>query len=66
MKTTFCDNIVIHCYPNSPYIAKAQANFRMGHRIVWGIVMRDLDAIMNYMQKHSFCDGIQYKIINHN
>jgi hypothetical protein len=61
----FCDNIVIHSYPNTRYIAKASASFRQGEKIVYRIVMRDVDAVLAYMARQPFCTDIPYRIINH-
>lgn len=61
----FCDNIIIHSFPNSKYIVKAQVSFRRGNKIVWRIVMKDVDAVRAYMERQPFCTGIPYRIINH-
>lgn len=60
----FCDSIVIHNYPNAKGI-HALVNFRRGGKIVFRSVMVDVNAVLAYMARQPFCQGIPYKVITH-
>lgn len=61
----FCDNIVIHSYPNARCVIKASVNFRRGSKIIFRIVMVDVPAVLSYMERQPFCDGVPYRVITH-
>lgn len=62
--TTFCDNIIIHYYPNDKVI-KTLTNFRKGNKTVISMAMSDLNAVYDYMSRQPFCSGVKYRVIAH-
>ena len=46
------DNAILHYYPLSPYIAKAEVNLRFGSKIVLRVVLRDDEVAAKWMQDH--------------
>jgi len=61
----FCDQIIIHNYPNSTMPVKAQANFKRDGKIINTAVMADVESILAYMARQPFCDGVPYRVITH-
>lgn len=59
------DNIVIHSFPNSPTIVKAAANFRNGRKIRNSLVMKDVESILAYLDRHTEFKCLPYRIITH-
>ena len=59
------DNVIVHAWPNSPYIVKCAVHLRHGKKIIERFVLKDLAAWNLYQdsRKWSF-DSI--KVINHN
>ena len=45
----FCDNAIVHFYPNSPYIGKCCLHLRSGNRIVLRLVLRDQYTAYEYL-----------------
>ena len=62
--TAFCDNIIIHYYPNDKII-KTLTTFRRGNKIINSMAMADLDGVIDYMERHEFCTGVKYRVITH-
>ena len=61
----FCDQIIIHSYPHSECPIKAVVNFKRAGKIVISSAMCDTDAVLSYMARQPFCDGVPYRIITH-
>lgn len=61
MKT---NNVIIHAYPDSPYIAKAKMNFRWNDRIEMSVVMRDEAACREYLERRGW-SGLKTRVISH-
>ena len=58
------DNIVIHEWKNSPYVAKATFSFRQGKKIILSGCMKDIQAVLAWRDR---CfPEIPCKIIHHN
>lgn len=57
------DNVVIHAWPDSPYIVKASASFRTGKKIGWQIAMKDVNAVIAYLDRQF--PGMPYRVITH-
>jgi hypothetical protein len=49
--TVLYDNAVVHYYPLSPWIAKAEVNVRCGSKIVFRAVLRDLEAAGVFLRR---------------
>ena len=47
-----CDNAIIHCFPRSPFIVKAQVNVRSGSKVCIQVPMRDEDAAAVWLFEH--------------
>lgn len=58
------DNIVIHYYPESPYIAKCSVNLKRGKKIVEKACLKDLTAVNNWLVRTEFYK-LPYRIIVH-
>ena len=46
------DNAIIHYFPLSPFIAKAQVNLRCGSKILMRVPMKDADAAAVWLFEH--------------
>lgn len=58
------DNVIIHLYPDSPYIVKCNVHLRHGKRIIERFVLKDLMAWEKYQSSRNYSfDSI--KVINH-
>ena len=57
------DNAVLHYYPLSPWIAKAEVNLRAGNKIVMRAVLRDDETGKRFLRER-FAD-IPYRVIVH-
>ena len=65
VKKSIFDDIVIHFYPASPYIVKAQINFRRDRQVWQSIVIKDVNAALDYIARHEFCADLPYRVITH-
>lgn len=58
------NNVIIHYYPLSPFIAKAQINFRWDSRITFSLTMLDDEACRNYLKRQGW-DRLKTRAIVH-
>ena len=58
------DNVIIHYYPYSKYIAKCAVNMRNGKKIVCRVIMKDLVSVNNWMFARGYQD-MPHKLIIH-
>ena len=58
------DNIVIHFYPGSRYVAKCAINIRTGNKIKLRFVMASVPAVIAWMKRTDFYK-LPYKVITH-
>ncbi len=58
------DNVIVHLFPDSPYIIKCSVHLRHGKRIIERFALKDLAAWNMYQTSRNYSfDSI--KIINH-
>lgn len=58
------NNVIIHRYPDSPYVAKAKMNLRWKDRIEMSIPMRDEAACRDYLERRGWSD-VRVRVISH-
>lgn len=63
-ETRYYDNIVIHYYASAKHF-KTSASFRKGKKVVSEMAAIDVEDVLDYMSRHSFCNGLPYRIIRH-
>ena len=57
------DNVIVHYYPLSPFIAKAEVNFRYGKKIVLRSCMKDVDASLALVSR--LYPDVEVRVITH-
>lgn len=58
------DNIIIHFYPGSPYVASVKINVRTGSKVKLQFVMKDIPAAVAWMKRTDFYK-LPCKVITH-
>ena len=48
------NNVIIHYYPATPYIAKCNVHLRQGKKIVFRIVLKDPAAAGNWLMRNNY------------
>lgn len=50
------DNVIIHYMPNCPLIVKCLVNLRIGSKIKYRVVLKDLVAVNNWLDRSQYKD----------
>lgn len=61
----YFNNIIIHNYEKETFM-KVIVNFRTGRKIEITTVFKDLETAFEFIRRTPACNGIRYKVINHN
>lgn len=57
------DNVVLHYYPASPWVAKVAVNLRQGKKIVLRVLLKDHIAAHRYLSANF--PNVPVKLIDH-